>query len=75
MELGASGFIAYIYHIDSDNDGLSNGIERRLGLDPCNAYTSPHQLASCIKDGNIDSDGDGIVNTDDDQPTCNGICV
>ena len=58
---------------DTDGDGLSNGWEIVLGLDPCNQYSVGAD--QCLTDGELDSDGDGIPNKQDSLPNCSGICI
>ena len=48
--------------IDRDNDGLKNGVERNV------THTSPYKAdtdGDHVKDGNEDSDDDGVDNTDE----------
>ena len=62
-----NSFWFYPEYDDFDNDGLSNWFEYIMGLNPC----TENSFGNCIHDGDLDYDGDGIPNEEDDYPICN----
>jgi len=55
---------------DSDGDGVQDRFEIPLELDPCNPCTYP--TGPC--DGELDSDGNGLPNSDPNGPGCGDNC-
>lgn len=51
---------------DPDGDGLNTYLEYVTGLDPCSQRSFQH----CPVDGEVDSDGDGLINKEDPFPYC-----
>ena len=54
---------------DFDSDGIADWWETWMGLNPCTANT----YGSCIEDGDLDYDDDGIPNAQDEKPICNEL--
>lgn len=55
------------YLEDTDEDGVPDGMELRLGLSPRRTYSAGgrHRNTTISHDGRLDSDGDGLTNADE----------
>jgi uncharacterized repeat protein (TIGR01451 family) len=58
--------------LDSDRDGLSDPVERNLGLDPNDADSDDDGVLDGI-DGTADTDGDGIIDALDPDSDNDGV--
>lgn len=57
---------------DFDKDGVSDGMEYFMKTNPCLPYTQGGNL--CIMDGDLDSNGDGTLNKDEEIKCRGGGC-
>ncbi len=55
---------------DEDGDGISTWYEYWMGYNPC-TQTSFYS-GECLGDGELDYDGDGVSNAEDESPICYG---
>jgi len=60
------GYTFEINNDDPDGDGLTNGQEKQMNYNPCEAETY-----ECENDGEADKDRDGLSNMSDPLPECN----